>query len=410
MSERTGVEYGADASEAMSETVISFLRADGRMLLARRGSTGGEWDVPVRNGEEGFEGTARELARECLPDGEATLVRTGDPVEVDGSRHHPFLFDCEPDDAGENAEWVHPTALRHDGTTGRWRAYRAVSPSIGSVRDDRSHGSAYVSIRALEVLRDRAAEGADWPTVVERATDLLAARPSMAALANRVNRAMFEAGGSRSAAALEDAAKTGIERAAGADRRAAERAAELIEGTVLTLSRSGTVRGALSASEPDRVVVLESRPDCEGTDVAEELAGLLDVTLTLDAAVSHVMPEIDHVLVGADTVLADGSVVNKVGTRTAAVAAAREGVPLHAVAAVDKVSPSTEPVLESIDRESVTDDDRVGVDCPLFDRTPPELVAGVITEEGVLDADGIEAAASDHERRSRWKGSNGSTG
>ncbi|MFC6904819.1 initiation factor 2B-like protein [Halalkalicoccus tibetensis] len=394
----------------MSETVIPFLRANGRVLLVRRGTADGEWDVPVRNGEEGFEGTARELAREWLPDGEATLVRAGDPVEVDDRRLHPFLFDCEPNGVGKRADWVHPTALRHDGPPGRWQAYRAVSPSVGSVRDDRTHGSAYLSIRALEVLRDRAAQGADPPALVERATDLLEARPSMAALGNRVNRAMFEAGGSKGAAALEDAAKAGIDRAAGADRRAAERAAELIEGIVLTLSRSGTVRGALSAGEPDRIVVLESRPDREGADVAEELAGSLDVTVTLDAAVSHVMPEVDHVLVGADTVLADGSVINKVGTRTTAVVAAREGVPVHAVAAVDKVSPSESPILESVDRGALTDDDRVGVDCPLFDRTPPELVAGVITEEGVLDADGIEAAASDHERRSRWKGSNGSTG
>lgn len=382
----------------MSEAVLCLLRANGRVFLARSGSTDG-----------GFEGTARELAHEWAP-GQTTLARVGEPVEVDGSRLHPFLFDCEPGDAEEGSDWVHPTALRHDGPMGHWRAYRAVSPSVGSVREDRTHGSAYVSIRALEVLRDRAAEEADWPTLVEHATDLLAARPSMAALANRINRAMFAADGSRSAAALEDAAKAGIDRAAGADRQAAERAAELIEGTVLTLSRSGTVREALLAGEPDRVVVLESRPDREGTEVAEGLAESLDVTPTLDAAVSHVMPEVDRVLVGADTVLADGSVVNKVGTRTAAVAAAREEVPVHAVAAADKISPSESPILESVDRGEITDDDRVEIDCPLFDRTPPGLVAGVITEAGVLDADGIEATAADHERRSRWKGSNGSTG
>lgn len=388
----------------MSEVVISFLRRDGRVLLIRRESAE-EWDVPGREAEGGFEGVARELAREWTPE-EASLVRAGDPVEAGGSRLRPFLFDCE---AGEGTGWVHPTALRHGGSDGRWRAYRAVAPSVESVREDRTHGSAYVSVRALEVLRDRAAEGADWPTLVGCATELLEARPSMAALANRVNRAMFETDGSRSAA-LEDAAKTGIDRAAGADRRAAGHAAGLIEGTVLTLSRSGTVREALLAGEPDRVVVLESRPDREGVGVAEGLAAELDVTVTLDAAVSHVMPGVDRVLVGADTVLADGSVVNKVGTRTAAVAAAHEGVPVHAVAAVDKVSPSSEPTLESIDPGAITDDDRVGVDCPLFDRTPAGLVTGIVTEEGVLDSAGIERAAAEHDRRSRWKGSNGSTG
>lgn len=391
----------------MSETVVCFLRADGRVLLTREGIVE-EWEAPTRETDRGFEETARDLAHEWAPGGEAIPVHAGDPVEIAGSRLRPFLFDCEPGDAGTGAEWVHPTALRHGGVAGRWRAYRAVAPSIESVREDRTHGSTYVSVRALEVLRDRAAEGADWPALVGCATDLLEARPSMAALANRVDRAMFEAAESKRAAALERTTRTGIDRAVEADGRAVERAAERIGGTVLTLSRSGTVRGALLAGEPDRVVILESRPDREGAEVAEGLAAEMDVTVTLDAAVSHAMCGVDCVLVGADTVLADGSVVNKVGTRTAAVAAAREEVPVHAVAAADKIVPSESPILESVDRGEITDDDRVEVDCPLFDRTPPELVAGVITEDGLLDREGIGERAAGNECRSRWKGSNGS--
>lgn len=259
------------------------------------------------------------------------------------------------------------------------------------------------------MLRDRAGEGADWSALVERATALLEARPSMAALENRINRAMDGASGDASAAALEGTARAGIERAVEADGRAAARAAKRLDGAVLTLSRSGTVEEALSVGDPDHVIVLESRPDREGLDVAEGLADALDVTVTLDAAVSHVMDRVDIVLVGADTVLADGSVTNKVGTRTAAAVAAHEGVPVYVVTAMDKISPSSEPVLESIDRGVLTDDERVAVECPLFDRTPPDLVTGVITEEGVLDADGITQRATEHERRSRWKEPNGST-
>ncbi|MCL7416969.1 MAG: initiation factor 2B-like protein [Halalkalicoccus sp.] len=402
----------------VGDVVVGFLRAGGEVLLCRQvadtNASDGRWGVPsgTVEGESSADDVAYGIQREWAT-GDAALVRVGDPVTVGESRLHPYLFDCESNETSEgiDSEWVHATEIRRRETRdGLWRAYRAVSPTVGSVREDRTHGSAYVSVRALEVLRDRAGEGADWSALVERATALLEARPSMAALENRVNRAMTGASGTENAAVLERAAREGIDRALAADGRAAGNAAEHVSGTVLTLSRSGTVEEALSVGDLDRVIVLESRPNREGVDVAERLVDALDVTVTLDAAVAHVMEGVDSVLVGADTVLADGSVINKVGTRTAAVAAAHEGVPVYAVAAVDKISPSSEPVLESVDRGALTDDERVAVECPLFDRTPPDLVTGVITEEGVLATTGIAQRATEHARRSRWKEPNGSTG
>jgi hypothetical protein len=53
------------------------------------------------------------------------------------------------------------------------------------------------------------------------------------------------------------------------------------------------------------------------------------VTVHTDAAVAHVLAthDVDAVVVGADAVLSDGRVVNKTGTRAAAIAAANEGGP-----------------------------------------------------------------------------------
>lgn len=394
------------------ETVVVFASDRGRVLLRRenRGSPGwNAFSVPVEGSPEA---TARRRV-EALGLAAVSPLSGGTVVRVDGGTIHPYRVAVESAvDAPSECEWVHPTEIRCRKTpAGLWRAYRAVSPTVEEVRDDRAHGSAYLSIRALEVLRDRASEGTSWDELRKCALALLDARPSMAAVVNRVNRAMFEAAAECDPAdALEETTRKGIDRAVEADRNAAERAAERIGGTVLTLSRSGTVREALVSGSPESIVVLESRPDCEGTDVGRQLAESIDVTVTLDAAVAHVMGEIDHVLVGADTVLADGSVSNKVGTRTAATVAAREGVPVWVVTAADKISPSADPVLETIDRGAITDDEGLGVDCPLFDRTPRELVTGVITENGVLDADGIEAVAGDHSRRARWKEPNGSTG
>jgi translation initiation factor 2B subunit (eIF-2B alpha/beta/delta family) len=407
-----------------TDVVSCFLRHRGRVLFGRRsdavGTYSGRWGAVSGYAEGDPDAAAREEIDEEVGLLEAVeLVRSGDSVEaVDGERTwivHPYLFDCASEAATPNrefeaVEWVHPTEIRHRETVpALWETYEAVAPTAETVAEDREHGSAYVSLRALEVLRDAAGgaaeEGSDWVGLAALARELLDARPSMAALVNRVNRAMYTAD-ERTSGALEAAVRVGIDRAADADDRAAERAADTIgrSDVVLTLSRSGTVEAALCEGDPDRVVVLESRPDREGVGVAERLAEAgIDVTLTLDAAAAHVAREVDRVLVGADTVLADGSVVNKVGTRTAAVAAAREGVSMYAVAAVDKISPDTEPTLESVSKGAIYGGDApVAVDCPLFDRTPADLVTGVITETGTLDREGIAERAADHGRLARW--------
>ncbi|MEF8830310.1 MAG: initiation factor 2B, partial [Halobacteriales archaeon] len=213
-------------------------------------------------------------------------------------------------------------------------------------------------------------------------------------------------------------------RARGAEVAAAAEAGTLLDGErVLTLSRSGTVLAALWAGDPDGVVVAESRPGGEGADVAKALAAELDVTLCPDAAVAQVLaglPDassedrdggIDVVLVGADAVLADGGVVNKVGTRASALAAAREGVACYAVAARAKVAPGREsgegngryPSLGAADPAGVYDGDAaLDVAAPLFDVTPPDLLDGVVTEDGVLGAGEIAAVAAEHRAFADW--------
>lgn len=419
-----------------TNVVTCFVRRRGRVLLGRRsdavGTYAGRWGAVSGYAEGDPDATARrEIGEEVGLSEAVSFVRAGEPLEVvDGDRTwivHPYLFDCGPGEATPNreferVEWVHPTEIRRRRAVPRlWEAYESVAPTVESVRGDALHGSAYVSIRALEVLRDRAGTLADdggdreaaWSELASLARELLDARPSMAALENRVNRAMFEAD-DRTPTGVERSARGGLERAVDADDRAAGRAAAEAGGRVLTLSRSGTVEEALLAAGPERVVVLESRPDREGVGVAERLAGAgIDAALTLDAAAAHVVESVDCVLVGADTVLADGSVVNKVGTRTAAVAAARAGVPTYAVAAADKIAPETAggPTLERVRTEEIYDgDDPVAVDCPLFDRTPADLVSGVITEVGVLDREEVAERAAEHDRWARWSDRDSPTG
>lgn len=410
-----------------SAVVTCFLRHRGEVLLVRRATEAssypGQWgaisgyvedDDPV--------GTAASEIREETGFEIFELVREGEPFELhDASqgrtwRVFPFLFDVASREVVPNEEiaefkWTSPTDLfRRDTVPALWTSYEHVAPSATSIATDDRHGSAYLSIRALEVLRDVAgrATNRDGPleAVASEARELLAARPSMAALRNRVNRAMAQA---MSAAEVEQAAIAGIDRAFDVDDRAAAKAAAVIAdhgGSVFTLSRSGTVLEALREGAAS-IVVAESRPASEGVGVAEELAEAdCDVRLCTDAAVAQLLATeaIDVVLVGADTILPDGAVSNKTGTRMAALAAHHEAIPFYVVASTDKVSTDAEVHLEAGDPRAVYDGPAaIEVSNPTFDMTPPALVTGYLTERGILGPHDLAAVVDELRELSSWR-------
>jgi translation initiation factor 2B subunit (eIF-2B alpha/beta/delta family) len=210
--------------------------------------------------------------------------------------------------------------------------------------------------------------------------------------------------------AVEGAAHAAVKRALQADADTAERAAGYIaDRAVLTLSRSGTVLDALLGADPPprRVFVAESRPDREGVVVAETLADAgLDVTLLSDAGVAMRLSEnvVDVVLVGADTVLANGALVNKTGTRTAALAADHESVPFYTTMATDKVATHDTPQLEDGPPAALySGDAALDVRNPTFDVTPAGLISGYITEQGILHASEIRDLAFELEGWARWQ-------
>ena len=427
-------------NDAASHVVTAFLRNRGELLLLRRsdavGTYTGAWGGVSGFAEGDPDGQVRvEIEEETGLEGASSLVRSARPIRVhdtDRDREwvvHPFLFDCTErgvtlSEEHDAFEWVPATAiLEADRETvpKLWEAYERVAPTVRSIAADDDHGAAFLSIRALEALRDRAgllvAERAELGADPEGEREELAAladrllevRPSMAVLRNRVNRAMAAAADDTTDAfTVLEAAIAGIDRAATADDEAAAHAADRLEGRVMTLSRSSTVREALRLGDPTRVFVAESRPGGEGIAVAETLADDLECPITVhsDAAVAHVLEReaVDRVVVGADTVLPDGSVVNKTGTRAAAIAAAREGVPVTVVAATDKLSTREEVNLESGSREAVYDGEAsIDVLNPTFDVTPADCVNEVVTEAGAIRDDEIEAVAEELRALEDWR-------
>ncbi|MDY7080923.1 MAG: NUDIX domain-containing protein [Halobacteria archaeon] len=402
----------------MQEThvVTCFLRNRGEILLFERsddvGSYTRRWGAVSGHVEDYDkpEATALgEIEEETgMTDG-VSRVRTGETFEVVddelGKRWviHPYLFDSASRNVETNYEtaryeWVPATEILERETVPElWKSYENVAPTVETVAGDTEHGSAYISVRALEVLRDTAATH-EWDKVVETAEHLVGARPSMASLENRINKVMY---GAETPDEVERMAREVIADAVKADEEASERAQEVVGGTVFTLSRSGTVLDALSEKS---VIIAESRPACEGVDVAEELArDGYDVKLITDAAIPQFVAKVDTVLVGADTVLPDGSVVNKTGTRSAALGADYEKTDFYAVAASDKINTGNSVELEEGTPDEVYEGDApIEVENPVFEVTPAELVTGIITEDGILDANEVAEVADELRKFQDW--------
>ncbi|MEF8859002.1 MAG: ribose 1,5-bisphosphate isomerase, partial [Halolamina sp.] len=109
--------------------------------------------------------------------------------------------------------------------------------------------------------------------------------------------------------------------------------------------------------------------------------------------------DVDHLLVGADSIAADGSVVNKIGTSGLAVNARERGVPVICAAQTIKLHPATltghtveieqRDEAEVIDPESQAEIGDIEVANPAFDVTPPRYVDAIVTESGQFPPESV---------------------
>ena len=160
------------------------------------------------------------------------------------------------------------------------------------------------------------------------------------------------------------------------------------------------IEAAVEQGKSLSAIVKETRPRNQGHITARELAEMgVDVTLVVDSAARRYMNDVDHVLVGADAIAADGSVVNKIGTSGLAVVARERGTPVMVAAQTLKLDPDTltgQTVdIEMRSEAEVLPDERradvgdVRVENPAFDVTPPRHVDAIVTERGQFPPESV---------------------
>ena len=154
-------------------------------------------------------------------------------------------------------------------------------------------------------------------------------------------------------------------------------------------SALGAVRAAWERGLVEQVWVDETRPLLQGVRLtAWELETLgIPYAVIADAAAASLMAagEVDCVLTGADRIAANGDTANKIGTYGLAVAAHHHGIPLYVVAPTSTLDPAAasgaDIPIEERDPSEVSS--RFAARNPAFDVTPAELIAAIVTEEGV---------------------------
>ncbi|MCM6775244.1 S-methyl-5-thioribose-1-phosphate isomerase [Nocardia sp. CDC159] len=265
------------------------------------------------------------------------------------------------------------------------------------------------------VLAARAHPG-DPATVTAEAERIAAARPTAVNLAWGVRRALAKLPAGPQA--VLDEALAMLAEDGRVNRAAATHAADLLQRLCpdrplrvlthcntgrLATTAFGTALGALRVLHErgaiENVLVDETRPLLQGARLtAWELAeAAIPHRLTIDSAAAWAMAtgRVDAVIVGADRITADGSVANKIGTYSLALAANHHGIPFIVVA------PESTRDLDTATGDRIVVEERAALEIthvggvatapegtevfnPAFDVTPPDLVTAVVTENGVL--------------------------
>lgn len=275
---------------------------------------------------------------------------------------------------------------------------------IGEIKNDMVHGAGWLARQAIDTLtlaitESRAKSVDDFTKEMQAlAEELIQARPSMVSIANYVRQFLHEIRegekDKKDLTTLKSWAEARgtelVELSEKATARAIEYGGGIIStgDTVITCSYSSTVYKSLELAhdneEKFRVLVAESRANGKayGEIAARELKQHgIPTEVIPDESILQNIVKTDKALVGADSILADGSLINGIPSLTLARAAKEASVPFFAVCETAKfdvqghIASASEPE-------------------PGLEKVPADLITGIITEKGILETSMVKAYMS----------------
>ena len=163
---------------------------------------------------------------------------------------------------------------------------------------------------------------------------------------------------------------------------------------IMLISYSSTIINLLTKLKGNNIelYILESRPLLEGHKTAKFLSSTFKTHMIIDAAMGKFIDKMDLVLVGIDSILKDGSIINKIGTYPLAVLARERGINTYGVGDSFKynlkshydvnVDIEPKPIEEVYSKR--TSSNNLIIHNYYFDITPSEYITGIISELGIL--------------------------
>jgi ribose 1,5-bisphosphate isomerase len=406
------------------KVVTSFLQRGPLVLLLRRsnrvGTYQGKWAAVsgfLDENENPLERAKTEINEEVgLTSKDIGLIRSGEPLRVyDQEKNtvwivHPFLFialksPVRTDWETSQHKWVKPDEIENYETVpwlrqtfDRVRWDLSIVPAnlseairiVDEIAQDRTNGASYLGRKSVEAIRVVAylstakSKNDLFRDILKVATRIRTVQPSMAPIRNTVGGLLHDIDSARQASkyvvefrkAVQDFAQETLTRCENAAELTSRNLSNILvqKKCILTHSYSSTVKRALQmcTSRSLQVYATESGPMFEGKTLALELANLGFATTVLPDTMTHAFPvEFDAVVVGADSILADGSVVNKVGTKGLTRTAQESMTPVFVAAEKSKLN-AMQFLGEPFQLDS------------MFDLTPGNLISSIITEQGEM--------------------------
>ncbi|MDZ7689520.1 MAG: hypothetical protein U5J64_12575 [Halobacteriales archaeon] len=270
-----------------------------------------------------------------------------------------------------------------------------VEKTVREIENIEIQGATNVAEAGVRLLKRLVEGGADDERVEEVACRLKNARPTEPFLFNCV----------RVARETDDYDRVlrQIDRQDAMDENGAPLVGE--DDVVYTHCHSSSVTSVLEtvAEEHDfRARVTETRPLYQGRETARELAETgVPVRFYVDSGARIALREADIMMIGADAVLDNGKVVNKIGSEMFAEVAGGYDVPVYVVTNSWKYDPMSsfgyETEIEERAGEEVWSDPPEGVDVVnyAFERIAPEKVDGIVSELGVHEPEEFVEAVSE---------------
>jgi translation initiation factor 2B subunit (eIF-2B alpha/beta/delta family) len=280
-----------------------------------------------------------------------------------------------------------------------------LSDKIREVEFDRTRGASQLARKALDALKFFAYNSENKTSeefirdVKKLGKKLLETKPNMAPIQNLVAQIVYEID------ALEEydlafVRKFAISRinelrqqSKDAVKKTAEWGATIISSSdqLATCSYSSTVYETLKVAKKQgkifTVFVAESKTENNSLQHGQTMAtSLKSIKITAevfpDNEIRRYIPKAKYVLVGADSLLYDGSIINGTPTLKVTLKAKEIGIPVYSVCETAKVN-TLNYLGKKIDLEKG------------FELVPSNLISRIITERGILDPNKIAEIAKE---------------